>query len=131
MMALSHANPGFLNATPAWVPSTSKLLRESPEIALARRNGAIVWNDFQYGREKSPLALIELVPSCEKKWDSQGATANNSYTCEKLVGAKNEYTTWANMGSALKNLNWSEQVVLVTGGTGSFGRKFVEIMLNE
>src|SRR5690348_6386006 len=28
-------------------------------------------------------------------------------------------------------INWSEQVVLVTGGTGSFGRKFVEIMLNE
>jgi UDP-N-acetylglucosamine 4,6-dehydratase/5-epimerase len=29
------------------------------------------------------------------------------------------------------NMTWSEQVVLVTGGTGSFGRKFVEIMLNE
>lgn len=29
------------------------------------------------------------------------------------------------------NMNWSEQVVLVTGGTGSFGKKFVEIMLNE
>jgi len=28
-------------------------------------------------------------------------------------------------------LNWSEQVVLVTGGTGSFGRKFVELMLRE
>jgi UDP-N-acetylglucosamine 4,6-dehydratase/5-epimerase len=28
-------------------------------------------------------------------------------------------------------MNWSEQVVLVTGGTGSFGRKFVELMLNE
>src|SRR6266480_5206538 len=28
-------------------------------------------------------------------------------------------------------MNWSEHVVLVTGGTGSFGRKFVEIMLNE
>src|SRR5256885_16185073 len=28
-------------------------------------------------------------------------------------------------------MNWSEQVVLVTGGTGSFGRKFVEIMLGE
>jgi UDP-N-acetylglucosamine 4,6-dehydratase len=28
-------------------------------------------------------------------------------------------------------LNWEDQVVLVTGGTGSFGRKFVEIMLNE
>jgi UDP-N-acetylglucosamine 4,6-dehydratase len=28
-------------------------------------------------------------------------------------------------------MNWSEQVVLVTGGTGSFGRKFVEIMLKE
>jgi UDP-N-acetylglucosamine 4,6-dehydratase/5-epimerase len=29
------------------------------------------------------------------------------------------------------NMNWSEQVVLVTGGTGSFGKKFVEITLNE
>ena len=28
-------------------------------------------------------------------------------------------------------VNWSEQVVLVTGGTGSFGKKFVEIMLGE
>jgi UDP-N-acetylglucosamine 4,6-dehydratase len=28
-------------------------------------------------------------------------------------------------------MNWNEQVVLVTGGTGSFGRKFVELMLNE
>src|SRR5260221_2748196 len=29
------------------------------------------------------------------------------------------------------SMNWSEQVVLVTGGTGSFGHKFVEIMLRE
>ena len=28
-------------------------------------------------------------------------------------------------------MNWSEKVILVTGGTGSFGRKFVEIMLND
>jgi UDP-N-acetylglucosamine 4,6-dehydratase/5-epimerase len=28
-------------------------------------------------------------------------------------------------------MNWSEQVVLVTGGTGSFGRKFVEMMLHD
>jgi UDP-N-acetylglucosamine 4,6-dehydratase len=28
-------------------------------------------------------------------------------------------------------MNWSEQVVLVTGGTGSFGRQFVELMLRE
>src|SRR5579884_2929440 len=28
-------------------------------------------------------------------------------------------------------MNWADQVVLVTGGTGSFGRKFVEIMLRE
>src|SRR5260221_3997299 len=28
-------------------------------------------------------------------------------------------------------MNWSEQVVLVTGGTGSFGKKFVELMLKE
>lgn len=28
-------------------------------------------------------------------------------------------------------MNWSEQVILVTGGTGSFGKKFIEIMLKE
>jgi UDP-N-acetylglucosamine 4,6-dehydratase len=28
-------------------------------------------------------------------------------------------------------MNWSEQVVLVTGGTGSFGKKFVELMLRN
>ncbi|HUK47581.1 MAG TPA: UDP-N-acetylglucosamine 4,6-dehydratase (inverting) [Terriglobales bacterium] len=28
-------------------------------------------------------------------------------------------------------MNWTDQVVLITGGTGSFGRKFIEIMLRE
>jgi UDP-N-acetylglucosamine 4,6-dehydratase/5-epimerase len=28
-------------------------------------------------------------------------------------------------------MNWAEQVVLVTGGSGSFGRKFTEVMLPE
>jgi len=28
-------------------------------------------------------------------------------------------------------MNWKEQVVLVTGGSGSFGKKFIEIMLKE
>ena len=28
-------------------------------------------------------------------------------------------------------MNWSEEVVLITGGTGSFGKKFVEIMLRD
>jgi len=28
-------------------------------------------------------------------------------------------------------MNWSEQTVLVTGGTGSFGKKFVDVMLRE
>jgi UDP-N-acetylglucosamine 4,6-dehydratase len=28
-------------------------------------------------------------------------------------------------------MNWKDQSVLVTGGTGSFGRKFVELMLSE
>lgn len=28
-------------------------------------------------------------------------------------------------------MNWTEQVILVTGGTGSFGKKFVETMLAE
>jgi len=28
-------------------------------------------------------------------------------------------------------MNWNEKVVLITGGTGSFGRKFVEIMLKD
>jgi UDP-N-acetylglucosamine 4,6-dehydratase len=33
--------------------------------------------------------------------------------------------------SEIASMNWSEQVILVTGGTGSFGRKFVELMLRE
>ncbi len=28
-------------------------------------------------------------------------------------------------------MDWTQQVVLVTGGTGSFGKQFIEIMLNE
>ncbi len=28
-------------------------------------------------------------------------------------------------------VNWSQESVLVTGGTGSFGKKFVEIMLRD
>ena len=28
-------------------------------------------------------------------------------------------------------MNWSEQSVLVTGGTGSFGKKFVEVVLKH
>jgi UDP-N-acetylglucosamine 4,6-dehydratase/5-epimerase len=28
-------------------------------------------------------------------------------------------------------MNWSEKIILLTGGTGSFGQKFVEIMLKE
>src|SRR5438132_12745979 len=28
-------------------------------------------------------------------------------------------------------IDWKEQVVLVTGGTGSFGKKFVETMLRD
>ena len=28
-------------------------------------------------------------------------------------------------------MNWKNQVVLITGGTGSFGKKFVEIMLKD
>ena len=28
-------------------------------------------------------------------------------------------------------MNWSEEVILITGGTGSFGKKFVEIILKE
>jgi UDP-N-acetylglucosamine 4,6-dehydratase len=28
-------------------------------------------------------------------------------------------------------MNWTEQVILITGGTGSFGKKFVEMMLAE
>ena len=28
-------------------------------------------------------------------------------------------------------INWSQESILVTGGTGSFGKKFVEIMLRD
>src|SRR6266436_3070672 len=43
-----------------------------------------------------------------------------------------ECITQTKMESELMmKMNWADQVVLVTGGTGSFGKKFVEIMLNE
>jgi UDP-N-acetylglucosamine 4,6-dehydratase len=35
------------------------------------------------------------------------------------------------MSAKTSPLNWNNKTVLVTGGTGSFGRKFVEIMLSE
>ncbi len=28
-------------------------------------------------------------------------------------------------------MKWNEKVVLVTGGTGSFGKKFIEVMLQR
>src|SRR3989337_2621706 len=28
-------------------------------------------------------------------------------------------------------MDWSQKIVMVTGGTGSFGRKFVEVMLRD
>lgn len=28
-------------------------------------------------------------------------------------------------------MNWNEKVILITGGTGSFGKKFIEVMLRE
>ena len=28
-------------------------------------------------------------------------------------------------------MKWNEKIILVTGGTGSFGKKFIEIMLKE
>ena len=28
-------------------------------------------------------------------------------------------------------MNWKQQVILITGGTGSFGKKFIDIMLRE
>ncbi len=31
----------------------------------------------------------------------------------------------------MEPLDWSKAAVLITGGTGSFGKKFVEIMLKE
>ena len=28
-------------------------------------------------------------------------------------------------------MNWNEKVVLITGGTGSFGRKFTRVLLDD
>jgi UDP-N-acetylglucosamine 4,6-dehydratase len=35
------------------------------------------------------------------------------------------------MGAEVAGMDWREQVVLVTGGTGSFGKKFTELMLRD
>lgn len=34
-------------------------------------------------------------------------------------------------GNKYHRMNWTDQSILVTGGTGSFGKKFVEVMLRE
>ena len=36
---------------------------------------------------------------------------------------------WVYMGE--NNMDWRDQVVLITGGTGSFGKKFTSILMNE
>ena len=28
-------------------------------------------------------------------------------------------------------MNWTDKVILVTGGTGSFGKKFIDVMVKE
>src|SRR5229473_1752026 len=43
-----------------------------------------------------------------------------SYLCSSLRGLEGKLM-----------VNWSQESILVTGGTGSFGKKFVEIMLRD
>jgi UDP-N-acetylglucosamine 4,6-dehydratase len=51
---------------------------------------------------------------------------------EPAVGAGFEsFLVLQRLATKADRMNWSEQSVLVTGGTGSFGKKFVEIMLRE
>jgi UDP-N-acetylglucosamine 4,6-dehydratase len=39
--------------------------------------------------------------------------------------------SWIHIKITENSMEWNEQVILVTGGTGSFGRKFVEIILRD
>jgi UDP-N-acetylglucosamine 4,6-dehydratase/5-epimerase len=80
--------------------------------------------EFQYGREDRQVPLIELVPRDERRRFTGPQVAEWLYL-------RNWLPRDGLHASAEVKMNWSEQVVLVTGGTGSFGRKFVEIMLNE
>jgi UDP-N-acetylglucosamine 4,6-dehydratase len=50
-----------------------------------------------------------------------------------ITGERVGYTSLAILPAKRKQqmLDWAQQSILVTGGTGSFGRKFVEIMLRE
>src|SRR6266851_1887696 len=47
-----------------------------------------------------------------------------------LAGSHSGLVGTSKKGAELK-MDWREQVVLVTGGTGSFGRRFTKIMLEE
>src|SRR5580700_5790352 len=61
---------------------------------------------------------------------SRGRQELRYTTLHSIVPAGNSHTK-AKTEIRGSSMNWSEQVVLVTGGTGSFGKKFVEIMLRE
>jgi hypothetical protein len=64
----------------------------------------------------------------EKTIDESGT---QRFWCNDAVFAHGQKTPLYCEGIEAGLMNWKEQVVLVTGGTGSFGRKFVEIMLRE
>src|SRR5438552_17249337 len=71
--------------------------------------------------EKIRARLNRVGSARRKKGDSQPTAANNDYTRENSVFARGCGTS-----RGRSRMNWTEQVVLVTGGTGSFGRKFVD-----
>jgi len=49
------------------------------------------------------------------------------FILDDLVGCEFRY----NIDQEGSSMNWHDKVILLTGGTGSFGKKFTEIVLNE
>src|SRR5258708_2581686 len=66
MRAPSHACPDCLLVLPERVPSASQTWRKKSSALLAQSGQRTSAREIQYGREKLQLALIELVPRCER-----------------------------------------------------------------
>jgi UDP-N-acetylglucosamine 4,6-dehydratase/5-epimerase len=74
--------------------------------------------------------MPRLAPKISARtWGTKSAVAEQSRRgTTSLIPDTNESN---NPGQGRGGMNWEEQVVLVTGGTGSFGRYFTKIMLRE
>ena len=108
---LEQLKPFFSQVTIARYPDNLQVAEVEPIIAYLR----------------SMIRVVEL---------SEDEIAKIRQDLERGLKEKNMIFIRKNSGlfEAVKSevlMNWKNQVILVTGGTGSFGKKFVEIMLKD